>query len=166
MYEYLIAAGPLVCILSINLGIKAIPFVKKQIDILAKGCYDPLYDTLSLIYVHMSENPDQWKFDSNFARYPKAGNMAIITISKERDEKDLSISIADVNRGKDMKLGGYFNKVFREQIKNCFSFQSTLKVTTTLFPDKAHLLLTDSSKSEVNQHFYDEIQKSIQKVRA
>lgn len=165
MYEYLIAAGPLICILSINIGIKAVPFVKKQIDIVTSGSFDTLYDTLSLIYVHMSEHPDQWKFDKDFARYPKAGNMAIITIQREYNEKDLSVTIADVNRGNAMRLGGYFNKAFRQQIKQCFGFQSTLKVTTTLFPDKAHLLLTDSSKSEVNQNFYDQIQKSVQKVR-
>lgn len=166
MLEYLIPAGPLICIVGIHFAMKAEPFIKNQLDIISGGSYNPLYDTLSIIHAHMTEHPDQWKFDKDFARFPKSGGAATITITKERDYDGLQISIADINNSNFMKLYGFFDKVFKKQIKQCFAFQSTVKVTTSLFPDKAHLLLTDSSKNEVNQDFYDKLNQSFSKVKS
>lgn len=161
MYHFLIPLFPVIMIILSILIAKSIPFIKYQFDVLSGGCYDPLYETLSVIYNHMQKNPNKWKFNSDFARFPKDGNMAIITISKEyKDDKFLSISISNVNQGKDIKLKSYFNKIFKKQINEFFSTSSTNQVINTLYPGEKHLLLTHSSTLDTNENSNDNILKA------
>ena len=139
--------------------IKIVPWAKNEFDIMSGGIYSELFDTYSTIYAHMSENPDQWKFNKDSARYPKSGNMAIISITKEYDEKNLQIAIDHINGGKHMILKGYFNKIFGSYIREAFNFQSSQKTVQVLFPDSKLIMLSDESKASVNNEFHEALNK-------
>ena len=166
MFDFFLASLPILFILSVNLMIKIVPWAKNEFDIISGGIYSELYDTYSTIYAHMSENPDQWKFSKDSARYPKSGGLAIISITKENDQNNLQIAIDHVNSGQYMILKGYFNKIFGLFIRDAFNLQSSQKTVEVLFPDSKLIMLSDESKVSVNNEFHEALNKlSFSEIR-
>lgn len=159
MFDFFLASLPILFILFVNLMIKVVPWAKDQFDIMSGGTYSELHDAYSVIFAHMSENPDQWKFGKDSARYPKSGGIAIISISKENDHKTLQIAVDHINGGRHMQLKGYFNKLFRTYIRDAFNFQSSQKTAQVLFPDNQLIMLSDESKVSVNNDFMNSLNK-------
>lgn len=161
MFDFFLASLPIMFILLINLVIKVSPWIKDQIDIVSGGVYSDLHDTYSLVYAHMNENSDQWKFSKDYARFPKSGGAAIISITKENDNPKLQISIDHINEGKYVPFKGYFNKIFKSKISDAFSEQSSIKTVQVLFPDRKLVMLTDESKHVVNNDFLLNLKEKV-----
>ena len=159
MFDFFLATTPILFILSVNLIIKITPWIKDEFDIITGGTYSDLHDTYSLIYAHMNENPDQWKFNKDYARFPKSGGAAIVSITKENDNRKLQISIDQINNGQHAPMNGYFHKIFRDKINKSFEEQSTLKMANVLFPNENVIMLTDESKREINNDFLNSLKK-------
>lgn len=157
MFDFFLASLPILFILLVNLIIKVVPWAKDQFDIISGGTYSELYDTYAQIFAHMKENPDQWKFNKDSARFPKSGGATIISISKENDHPKLQISIRHIDEGKHYPLKAYFNKLFRTHINSSFHMESAMKTSQILFPDQSAIMLTDESKVQINNDFLDSL---------
>ncbi len=158
MFEILgmiaIATSPILLVGGIISGIWLARKAQHRADIVFDGHWLAREEQVLAIN-HLRTKPEEWLIKKDFLRYPKSGNMAKITIEKDKNTGYYDFQI---DGDKSIIKRGYIYNILERDIDALHQEQQYKKAADMLFPDGVPLMLADNRKPkkkvEVRDDFF------------
>ena len=144
-----IATSPILLVFGAISSVFTFRKVQHKIDIFLEGSWLGEEQQL-LALAHLRENPDDWSIKKGFARFPKGGNMAKITIQKDNDTGYYAFEMDD---DKSTIKRGYVYNILEKEINILRQEQQYKKVAAILYPDGVPLLIESSRHKKEKEPF-------------